>query len=239
MMLPRDEGAVRDASVDPKVLRRAWAFARPFRWAIAGFLIAIIVDAVLALVPALIFREIIDTAIPDGNRRQIWILGGITVLVAVADAGLGVAQRWYSARIGEGLIYRLRLALFDKVQQMPVAFFTRTQTGALISRLNNDVVGAQNAVTSTLGSVVSNIIVLATTLPVMLFLEWRLTVLTLVVLPLFIAPARRVGKRLAEISRAQMNLNSRLNTQMTERFNVAGATLVKLFGRTKDEPSLP
>jgi ATP-binding cassette subfamily B protein len=235
MMLPRDLEAVKDATVDRKVVRRAWTFARPFRWSIAGFLFTIILDAFLALVPALIFRAIIDKAIPAGNRREIWILGGITVLVAVADAGLGVGQRWYSARIGEGLIYRLRVALFDKVQRMPVAFFTRTQTGALISRLNNDVVGAQNAVTSTLGSVVSNVIVLATTLPVMLFLEWRLTILTLVVLPLFIAPARRVGRKLAEISRAQMNLNSRLNTQMTERFNVAGAILVKLFGRTADE----
>jgi ATP-binding cassette subfamily B protein len=235
MMLPRDDEALKDASVDPKVMRRAWDFARPFRWSIGGFLLAIVVDAVLALVPALIFRQIIDDAIPSGNRRQIWVVGGITVIVAIGDAGLGVAQRWYSARIGEGLIYRLRLALFDKVQQMPIAFFTRTQTGALISRLNNDVVGAQNAVTSTLGSVVSNVIVLATTLPLMLFLEWRLTVLTLIVLPLFIAPARRVGRRLAEISRAQMNLNARLNTQMTERFNVAGATLVKLFGRTREE----
>ena len=118
---------------------------------------------------------------------------------------------------------------------MPVAFFTRTQTGALISRLNNDVVGAQNAVTSTLGSVVSNVIVLATTLPLMLYLEWKLTILTLIVLPLFILPAKRVGRKLATIAREQMNLNSRLNTQMTERFNVAGATLVKLFGRSEDE----
>ena len=234
-MMPRDKEVVKDATVDPKVIRRAWTFARPFRWSIAGFLLTIVLDAVLALIPALIFRAIIDKAIPAGNRREIWVLGGITVLVAIADAALGVGQRWYSARIGEGLIYRLRVALFDKVQQMPVAFFTRTQTGALISRLNNDVVGAQTAVTSTLGSVVSNIIVLATTLPVMLLLQWRLTVLTLIVLPLFIAPARRVGRRLAEISREQMNLNSGLNTQMTERFNVAGAILVKLFGRAGDE----
>jgi ATP-binding cassette, subfamily B, bacterial len=234
-MMPRDREAVKDATFDKRVLRRAWTFAHPFRWNIAGFLVTIVFDAVLALVPALLFRAIIDDAIPAGDRRQIWILGGLTVLVAVGDAALAIAQRWYSARIGEGLIYQLRVALFDKVQQMPVAFFTRTQTGALISRLNNDVVGAQTAVTSTLGSVVSNVIVLATTLPVMMFLEWRLTVLTLIVLPLFIAPARRVGRKLAEIARAQMNLNSRLNTQMTERFNVAGATLVKLFGRTDDE----
>ena len=144
-------------------------------------------------------------------------------------------QRWCSARIGEGLIYDLRVALFDKVQRMPIAFFTRTQTGALISRLNNDVIGAQNAVTSTLGSVVSNVVVLVTTLIAMLCLEWRLTLLALVVLPLFIIPAKRVGRRLQAIAREQMDLNAAMNTQMTERFNVAGALLVKLFGRSDDE----
>ena len=158
-------------------------------------------SALVGLVPPLIFRRIIDVAIPSGDRRQIWVLGGLTVVVALADAALAIVQRWYSARIGEGLIYELRVALFDKVQQMPVAFFTRTQTGALISRLNNDVVGAQTAATSTLGSVVSNVIVLVTTLTTMLLLEWRLTILTLVVLPLFILPARRVGRRLANIAR--------------------------------------
>ena len=234
-MLPRDKEAVKDASIDGRVIRRAWAFARPFRWAIFGFLGSIVVDALIALLPPLIFREIIDTAIPAGDKRQIWLLAGLAVGVAIGDAGLAIVQRWYSARIGEGLIYELRVALFDKVQRMPVAFFTRTQTGALISRLNNDVVGAQNAVTSTLGSVVSNVIVLATTLPLMLYLEWKLTILTLIVLPLFIFPAKRVGRKLATIAREQMNLNSRLNTQMTERFNVAGATLVKLFGRSEDE----
>ena len=235
-MMPRDrDEALKDAEFDRRVVRRAWGFAHPFRWSIAGFLGAIVVSAIVALLPPLIFRRIIDVAIPSGDRQQIWVLGGFTVVVALTDAGLAIVQRWYSARIGEGLIYELRVALFDKVQQMPVAFFTRTQTGALISRLNNDVIGAQTAVTSTLGSVVSNVIVLATTLPLMLFLEWKLTILTLIVLPLFIAPARRVGRKLADIAREQMNLNSRLNTQMTERFNVAGATLVKLFGRTDDE----
>ena len=140
-------------------------------------------------------------------------------------------QRWCSARIGEGLIYDLRVALFAKVQRMPVAFFTRTQTGCAHSRLNNDVVGAQTAVTSTLGSVVSNVVVLVTTLGAMIALEWRLTLLALVVLPLFIIPAKRVGVRLQAISREQMAYNAEMNTQMTERFNVAGAQLVKLFGR--------
>ena len=130
-MLPRDREAVKDASIDGRVIRRAWAFARPFRWAIFGFLGSIVLDALIALLPPLIFREIIDTAIPAGDRRQIWLLAGLAVGVAIGDAGLAIVQRWYSARIGEGLIYELRVALFDKVQRMPVAFFTRTQTGAL------------------------------------------------------------------------------------------------------------
>ena len=146
-MLPReDDEALKDADIDRRVLGGAWGFAHPFRWSIAGFLVAIVVSALVALLPPLIFRRIIDVAIPAGDRRQIWVLGGLTVVVALTDAGLAIVQRWYSARIGEGLIYELRVALFDKVQQMPVAFFTRTQTGALISRLNNDVVGAQTAV---------------------------------------------------------------------------------------------
>ena len=210
-------------------------FARPYSSSIIGFLISILVSAAIALVPPLLFRNIVDTAIPAGDKRQIVILTIILVVVAMGDAILSIVQRWYSSRIGEGLIYDLRVALFDKVQHMPIAFFTRTQTGALISRLNNDVVGAQTAVTGTLGSVVSNVVVLVTTLGAMLALEWRLTVLSLVVLPVFIIPARRVGVRLQDISREQMGLNASMNTQMTERFNVAGAMLVKLFGRHREE----
>jgi ATP-binding cassette subfamily B protein len=216
-------------------MRRAWTFAHPYRSSIAGFLTAILVAASLALVPPFVFRAIIDDAIPDGDRGLIWGLAAIAVGAAFLDAILAIAQRWFSARIGEGLIYDLRVALFDKVQQMPVAFFTRTQTGALISRLNNDVIGAQTAVTSTLGSVVSNVVVLITTLAAMLALEWRLTVLSLIVLPVFIVPAKRVGRKLQEISREQMSLNAEMNTQMSERFNVSGALLVKLFGRHESE----
>ena len=158
------------------------------------------------------------------------MLAGFIVLAALGDALLSVAQRWWSARIGEGLIYELRSALFDRVQRQPIAFFTRTQTGALISRLNNDVIGAQNAVTGTLGTVVSNVITLTLTLVAMLALEWHLTVIALLVLPLFVLPAKRVGRRLQTITREQMNLNASMNTTMTERFNVSGAMLVKLYG---------
>jgi ATP-binding cassette subfamily B protein len=216
-------------------LVRAWHFAHPYRWPIAGFLVSILIAALVALVPALAFRAILDDAIPDADRGRITALATVVVVAALADALLAVVQRWFSSTIGEGLIYDLRVALFDKVQRMPVAFFTRTQTGALVSRLNNDVIGAQTAVTSTLGSVVSNVVVLATTLIAMLLLEWRLTLLALVVLPVFIVPAKRVGRRMQAISREQMSLNAEMNTQMTERFNVAGALLVKLFGRHERE----
>jgi len=211
-------------------MRRVWGFARPYRGTIAIFLAAIFIAALLALVAPFVFRGIIDTAIPDGNRGLIVTLASIAVAAAVADAVLAIVQRWCSARVGEGLIFDLRRSLFAKVQRMPIAFFTRTPTGSITSRLNNDVIGAQTAVTSTLGSVVSNVIVLLTTLAAMLALEWRLTLLTLVVLPIFIIPARRVGTRLQGISREQMGYNAAMNTQMTERFNVSGATLVKLFG---------
>ena len=216
-------------------MRRVWIFARPYRASIFGFLATILLSALLALVAPFVFRSIIDDAIPQGNRSQIWWLAGLAVAAAVAEAVLAIVQRWYSARIGEGLIYDMRVALFDKVQRMPVAFFTRTQTGSLMSRLNNDVIGAQSAVTSTLGSAVSNVVVLLTTLVAMLALEWRLTLLALIVLPIFIVPAKRVGRKLQEIAREQMGLNAQMNTQMSERFNVSGALLVKLFGRRVDE----
>ncbi len=235
MMMPRDTDAVKGARVTGRELRRAWRFARPYRRAIIGFLVAILLSAFVAIVPPFAFRRILDSAIPSKSHSQINILAAIVVTAALADAGLAVLQRWWSSSIGEGLIYDLRVALFDKVQRMPMGFFTRTQTGSLVSRLNNDVVGAQNAVTNTLGSIVSNVVVLLTTLAAMFSLEWRLTLLSLVVLPLFIIPARRVGRKLQTISRQQMNLNAELNTQMVERFNVAGALLVKLFGRRKDE----
>lgn len=231
----RDTEAIKGKSFDRAVLKRAWRFAKPYHGMIYGFLATIVVDALLTLVPPLLFRQIIDTAITDRDRKLAWTLAGISVAAALGDAALSIAQRWWSARIGEGLIYELRSALFDHVQRMPVAFFTRTQTGALISRLNNDVIGAQSAVTGTLGSVVSNVILLSTTLTTMFLLEWRLTLLALLVLPAFVVPARRVGRRLQVITREQMNTNAGMNATMTERFNVSGAMLVKLFGRYDDE----
>ena len=232
---PRDPRSVAGARVTKATLRRIWTFARPYRGTITVFLVAIFASALLALVPPFVIRAILDDAIPNSDRAMITWLAVVAVLAALADAGLQILQRWCSSRVGEGLIYDLRRSLFAKVQRMPVAFFTRTPTGALTSRLNNDVIGAQTAVTSTLGSVVSNVVVLVTSLIAMLALEWRLTLLALVVLPLFVVPARRVGRRLQDISREQMQHNAAMNTQMTERFNVAGAILVKLFGDHRRE----
>jgi len=237
-MMPGDAEAVQGKRLQRDALRRAWTFARPYRGTIISFLGAILLAALIGLVPAFAFRSILDSAIPEGDRGLITVLAVVVVAAALVDAGLAIVQRWCSSRIGEGLIYDLRVALFSKVQRMPIAFFTRTQTGALISRLNNDVVGAQTAVTSTLGSVVSNVIVLVTTLTAMIALEWRLTLMALVVLPVFIIPAKRVGKRLQRIAREQMSVNAEMNSQMTERFNVSGAQLVKLFGRAADEVSV-
>ncbi|MBA3288915.1 MAG: ABC transporter ATP-binding protein [Acidimicrobiia bacterium] len=227
---PRDTSGIEGARFTRQTARRIWGFARPYRGTIGLFLGIIFLAALLGLVPPLVVRAIIDDAIPNRDRTMITWLAAGAVCAALADAALQIVQRWCSARVGEGLIYDLRRALFAKVQRMPLAFFTRTPTGAITSRLGNDVVGAQTAVTSTLGSVVSNIVVLVTTLVTMLLFEWRLTLLSLVVLPLFVLPARRVGRRLQDISREQMQHNASMNTQMTERFNVAGAMLVKLFG---------
>ena len=235
MMLGADPAGVVGAKLSRTILRRVWAFARPYRRLIAGFVAIIIASALLSLVPPLLFRQILDHAIPDGNRGLVNLLAALIVGSAIGDAGLALGERYLSSRIGEGVIYDLRVSLFDRVQRMPMAFFTRTQTGALTNRLNNDVMGAQRAVTGTLGSVVSNVVTLAVTGTTIVLLEWRFAVITLVILPLFIVPAKRVGRRLQELTREQMNLNASMNTTMTERFNVAGALLVKLFGHVDAE----
>ena len=200
-----------------------------------AFLVTIVFEALVGIVPPLLIKRIIDTAIPQQDNGMVTTLALLMVAIAIGDALLSLGERWWSAKIGEGLIFELRRSLFDHTQRMPIAFFTRTQTGALISRMNNDVIGAQRALTGTLGSVVSNIVTLAFTLAAMAFLEWRLTILTLILLPLFIVPAKRIGRQLQAITREGMDLNSEMNTTMTERFNVAGALLVKLFGRHDDE----
>jgi ATP-binding cassette subfamily B protein len=238
-MLGADRSQLGDAKFDRNVIRRVLRFARPYRGMLLGYLAVIVAIALIQLVPPLIFRQIIDEAIPrginEGDRGLLHLLAAVAVVAAVGSAAMAIVERWLSARIGEGVIYDLRVAVFGHVQRMPISFFTRTQTGALTNRLNNDVIGAQRALTTTIGGVASNVITLVTTLIAMALLEWQLTLLSLVVLPLFIVPARRVGRRLQAVTRTQMDLNASMNTTMTERFNVSGALLVKLFGRTEDE----
>jgi ATP-binding cassette subfamily B protein len=238
MSFRRDPDAVRGRRVERDLLRRVLAMARPYRGQLIGFLVAVIAAAVVAAIPALLLRSLLDTAVPEKDFTLLWILALGAVILAVASAGLSLLQRWYSARIGEGLICDMRVQLFDHVQRLPVSFFTRTQTGALMSRLNNDVIGAQQAVTNTLGTVFSNAISLVVTLTFMLVLDWRLTILTLLVLPFFVIPARRIGRKLQVVTREGMQLNARMNNTVAERFNVSGALVVKLFGSHDRERDL-
>ena len=230
--LGRDPEAVKGRTLDRAVARRVLTFAVPYKRMIALFVVAILLGALLSQVPALLFREIIDDAIVNSDRGYVNLLAGLILGAAFATALLAFFERWWSARIGEGLIFDLRVALYDHVQRMGVSFFTSVQTGALISRLNNDVIGAQRAMTGTLGQLVSNACVLLITLLTMfIVLDWRLTLLALALLPLFVIPAKRVGRRVQALTRRQMEHNAAMNTLMTERLGVAGALLVKLFGR--------
>jgi ATP-binding cassette, subfamily B, bacterial len=234
----RRDPEVKRHKLERALIRRVLRMARPYRGLLIGFLISVIATAGVAVLPPLLFRALLDDAVPEKNTELVLVLALGAVGLAVASAALGLVQRWYSAKIGEGLIYDLRVQLFDHVQRLPLSFFTRTQTGALMSRLNNDVIGAQQAVTGTLGTVVSNVITLVITLAVMLGLEWRLTILTLVVLPAFIIPARRIGRKLQVATREGMQLNAEMNNTIAERFNVAGALVVKLFGSHDRERDL-
>jgi ATP-binding cassette, subfamily B, bacterial len=216
-------------------VKRIARFAAPYKRMLLGFLAIIIVDAVVGAVNPLIYARIIDSGILAHNAQVVVALAALIGGLAVFDAGLSLGMRWYSARIGEGLIFDMRSKVFRHVQRMPVAFFTRTQTGALVTRLNNDVLGAQQAFTGTLSTVVSNLISVTLVLGAMFVLSWQITLVSLAMLPVFIFPARWVGRKLQAITRESYGLNAQMNTTMTERFNVAGALLVKLFGRARDE----
>jgi ATP-binding cassette subfamily B protein len=231
----RQDASVLDRKLTKGTLRRIMRFARPFRLHISVFLVLVILSAFLVIASPLLFKKIVDDGITKGNARLVTALALVVALLAVVEAALGLMQRWFSARIGEGLIYDLRTKVFAHVQQMPVAFFTRTQTGALVSRLNSDVIGAQQAFTSTLSGVVSNVISLILVVGAMLVLSWQLTVVAILLLPVFLLPARYLGRRLAAMTREQMQLNADMSTAMTERFSVGGALLVTLFGRPEIE----
>ena len=233
----RQDSTVKQQKLKPGTVPRILDFARPYRRFIAFFLVLVVIDAVLVVATPLIFGRIIDDGVSTGNTTLVVQLSLLVAGIAVVSAVIGLVQRYFSSRIGEGLIYDLRTSVFSHVQRMPVAFFTRTQTGALISRLNNDVIGAQQAFTSTLSGVVSNTITLVLVTIAMMALSWQITLAALLMLPLFLWPAKRVGRQLQSLTRQSMQVNAEMSTMMTERFNVSGALLVKLFGRPEEEDS--
>ncbi|MFJ2898759.1 ABC transporter ATP-binding protein [Streptomyces sp. NPDC087218] len=220
---------------DRATLRRIAAFARPHRRRVVQFLVLSVVTALLAVATPILAGRVVDAIVAGEESGTVTGLSLLIAVIAVAEAGLGLVSRWLSANLGEGLILDLRTAVFDHVQRMPIAFFTRTRTGALVSRLNNDVIGAQRAFSNTLSGVVSNLVTLLLTLGVMLSISWQITVLALVLLPVFVLPARRMGSRMARLQREAAAHNAAMGTRMTERFSAPGATLIKLFGRPADE----
>jgi ATP-binding cassette subfamily B protein len=236
-------GFTRDPSITKQrikrgTVRRIGGYARPYRWHLAAFLLVTILDAVVTVSYPLLLRVIIDNGILRHNLTVVGEVAGLVAGIAVFDAFLGFASRWFSSRIGEGLIYDLRTEVFGHVQKQPIAFFTRAQTGSLVSRLNSDVIGAQQALTSVLSSVVSSIIQLVLVLIAMFYLSWLVSVIALAMLPLFIMPAKLIGRRLQRLTRESMQLDAEMGSTMTERFNVAGAMLAKLYGRPKEELGL-
>ncbi|MGH3721828.1 MAG: ABC transporter ATP-binding protein [Pseudonocardiaceae bacterium] len=216
-------------------LRRIDGFARPHRTQLGCFLLLSIATAALAVATPVLAGRVVDAIVHEAAPDVVVKLASLIAVIAIAEAGLGLATRWLSASIGEDLILALRTTVFDHVQRMPIAFFTRTRTGALVSRLNNDVIGAQRVFSDTLSGVVSNLVTLVLTLVVMIGISWRITLLALLLLPVFVVPAGRMGTRLARLQRESANHNAVLSTQMTERFSAPGATLVKLFGRPAQE----
>jgi ATP-binding cassette, subfamily B, bacterial len=231
----REDPTTGRAGLTPGTTRRVAAFARPYTRQIIWFLVLVIVDACLVVATPLLFKHIIDDGVVKQDHAVVTSLALLIAGIAVADGALTLVQRWYSARIGEGLIFDLRRLVFGHVLRMPLAFFSRTQTGSLVSRLNNDVIGAQRAFTSVLSGVVSNVISLVLVAGAMLLLSWQITLLAIAIVPVFLLPARWAGRRLSGLTRDQMQINAELSASMTERFNVGGAMLVKLFGRPVDE----
>ncbi|PJF43510.1 MAG: ABC transporter [Phototrophicales bacterium] len=230
-----DQSTSEQKQLDWKLLKRVFSYAKPYRTQIALMFITIVFSSILSLASPLILRDIIDNALPNRDLSRLTLLSFGLVVVPLLNSAVLVYQRWLNASIGEGLIYNLRTALFAHLQKMSLRFFTRTKTGELMSRLNNDVIGAQRAVNTTLVNIVTNLISVVAMLGVMIALEWRLTLLGLLVLPLFIYPARRVAPVLRRLAREQMKEDAKMNALMNETLNISGVMLVKLFGRMDDE----
>jgi ATP-binding cassette subfamily B protein len=233
----RDE-SIKKSQLPKGIVKRIGGFAKPYSAQLAIFLVLIIVSAVVGAANPLILRAIIDKGIGGHDPSEVIVLAIVVAGLAVVSGALTLWQRWISARIGEGLIYDMRTKVFTHIGRMPVAFFTRTQTGALVSRLNNDVLGAQQAFTDTFSSVIGNLVTVVVTLAAMFILSWEITLLSLALLPVFVFPSRWVGRRLAALAREGYSLNAEMNTTMTERFNVSGALLVKLFGDPHRETAI-
>jgi ATP-binding cassette, subfamily B, bacterial len=231
----RRDPSITHQKLKPGTVRRIIGYAKPYRLWLALFLSATILDSLITVVNPVLLGKIIDKGILPRDEQVVIVLAVAVAAVALFDALLGFIIRWFSARIGEGLIYDLRTQVFSHVQQQPIAFFTRAQTGSLVSRLNSDVIGAQQAITSTMSSVVSNILTTGAILVTMFYVSWQISLIALVLIPLFILPAKRVGRRLQRLTRESMQLDAAMGSTMTERFNVAGAMLVKLFGRPREE----
>ena len=230
--------SVTKQKLKPGTVRRIARYARPYRVHLAAFLLATSLDALITVVNPLLLRELIDHGIVARDETVIIVVASVVAAVALFDAVLGFVNRWFSARIGEGLIYDLRTQVFGHVQRQPIAFFTRAQTGSLVSRLDADVMGAQQAIVGTLSSVVANVLSLIVILVTLFYLSWLVTVVALVLIPIFIFPVRLLGRRMQRLTRESMQLNAEMGSMMNERFNVAGAMLVKLFGRPREENKL-
>ena len=227
--------SVKNQKLKSGTIPRIGTFAKPYKWQIIFFLITVVIDAVLVIATPLLLRQLIDQGVIPRNGALVTRLAIYVGLLAVADSLMGVIGRWFSSRIGEGLIYDLRSLIFAHVQRQSIAFFTRSQTGALITRINSDVIGAQQAFTSTLSGVVSNVVSLVLVLITMLVLSWQITIVSLVLLPLFLLPTKWVGRKLQGLTRQSFQLNAEMSSTMTERFNVSGAMLVALYGEPKRE----
>lgn len=222
--------SVKDQKLKPGTVRRIASYALPYKRHLALFLITVIIDALLVVTTPLLLKRLIDDGVIPGNSQLVTQLALLVALIAISDAIFSMIGRWFSARIGEGLIYDLRTQVFSHIQKQSIAFFTRTQTGALISRINSDVIGAQQAFTTTLSGLISNILTLTLVVATMLVLSWQITIVSLLLLPLFLIPTKWVGRRLQKLTRDSFNLNAEMSATMTERFNVSGALLVSLYG---------
>ena len=229
--------SVKDQKLKPGTVKRIARYALPYKNFLILFLITVVIDALLVVSTPLLLRKLIDEGVVPGNANLVTRLALVVGIIALADALVSMVGRWFSARIGEGLIFDLRTQVFTHVQKQSIAFFTRTQTGALISRINSDVIGAQQAFTTTLSGVISNLLSLTLVIGTMLILSWQITVVALVLLPAFLIPTKWVGRKLQRLTRDSFNLNAEMSATMTERFNVSGALLVSLYGNPSKENS--